>query len=94
MYAARCSPKAQRVIAPVGKATIRRKYASSSTQRSPTREITLACHKKVTSFHHTFRSQVGLKLPLRALWLNSSNFGSYTSRSRRNNNYYNSYDKL
>jgi hypothetical protein len=90
----RCSPKARRVIAPAGKATIRPENASTSTQRSPTREIALACHGKVASFHRTFQSRARPILLIGATWLSSSNSESYTTSSRRNSNGCNNYDKL
>ena len=60
------------------------------------KEITSACHGKVTSLHHAFKkqwNQVGPKPLLGATWLTSSNSESYTTTSGRNNNGCSSYDK-
>jgi hypothetical protein len=52
MHAMRCPLKAQRVTAPVVRAMIRLRSASTMTQGSPRKEITSTCRKKVTRPPH------------------------------------------
>jgi hypothetical protein len=92
MHAMKCSPRARKVIALVGKAMTRPGNASTSTRRSLTEEITSICYEKVTSLYHT--KQTRSRLLLGPVWLTLSNSESYMTRSRRNNNGCNSYDKL
>jgi hypothetical protein len=67
MHAMKCFPRAQRVIALVTRAMTQPENASISTQISPTKEITSACHWKMTSLHHAFEKQMepsGAQTPL------------------------------
>jgi hypothetical protein len=60
------------------------------------KEITSACHGKVTRLHHVFRkrwNQAGPRPLLGATWLTSSSSRSYTISLRRNNNGCSSYDR-
>jgi hypothetical protein len=52
MHVTKCSPRAWKVIALVGKAMTRPRNASTSTRRSLMEEITSTHHGKVTSLHH------------------------------------------
>jgi hypothetical protein len=92
MHVTRCSLKARRVEAPVARATIRLGNASTSTQRSPRKEITSACHGKITSLHQI--TQTGPRPLQGATRLTSSNFGSCTTSSGKSNSACNNCDKL
>jgi hypothetical protein len=89
MHATKCFLRARKVTTLVGRVATQPGNASTFTQRSPTKEITSACHGRVTSLPHAFkkrRSQVDPRPLLEATWLTSSSSENYMTSSGRNNN--------
>jgi hypothetical protein len=97
MHVIKCFSRAWRVKALVARAMTQLGNASTSTRRSLMKEITSACHGKVTSLHRAFKkrwNQAGPRPLLGAMRLTLSNSESYTISSEKNNNGYSSCKRL